>query len=230
MEEFLLSKSTYNLFESCNRKFYYNFLEFEKKFDEKSVEIMQYGTDFHKILEKMNKAKANNIIDEIEVPAKFKKLVESYKRIEKELEGMGFNAPILFEETIIAGKIKGIIDVAYSNKDESIVIDYKTVLKMRSDVDKYKTEMMIYAYLFNSKYNVPYDKIKVGIEMFKQVDGDADLKIISFSEKDVAGVISKVEEAHNFISTHLEIDDYKKVSESKTGMTCSYCEFYQICK
>ncbi len=224
-ENFKINKSTYNLFITCPRQFYYSYAKYPREQNELSKEIMKYGVDFHNLMKDYNQ---NNLID---IPDKFKELLIMHKSVVlTELIPKGYDKPLLVEGKLIHENINGIIDIALTNGDKNLIIDYKTVLKMKDNFIKYKPELLIYAYLLNKNYSIPYNQIEIGIEMIEQNTGLINFKMINFKEKDVEKEIENVKNIYTFIKTHNSINDYSKISKNKTSKICQYCDFYKICK
>ena len=226
-ENFKISKSMYNLFNSCNKQFYYSYANYPREINEISKEIMQFGTDYHNIM------KLNNINQLKEIPDKFKPLMSIHNEmIIPEIQMYGFNHKnvLLAEEKITYDNINGIIDVVFNGVNGNLIIDYKTVLSLKNDFSKYKPELLIYAYLLNKTKNIPYNEIKIGIEMVEQKTGLSKLQLIEFNESDIINEIKNVNEVYNFIKNNKDIKNYKKISEDKTNKICKYCDFYKICE
>ncbi len=224
-ENFKINKSKYILFNTCQRQFYYSLAKYPSEQSELSKKLMNYGIEFHNLMKEYNKNESINI------PDKFKEILTMHKCITlTELNKQGYNKPILIEDKLMYGNINGIIDVAYNNGVSTLIIDYKTVLKLKDDFSKYKPELLIYAYLINKTYSTPYNQIKVGIEMIEQDTGLISYKLIDFKEEEIEKEIEKVNNDYNFIKTHNNINDYLKISKTKSSAICKYCDFYKVCK
>lgn len=226
MTIYKLSKSTYGTFLNCKRRFFYNLLGVEKIVDEKSQEIMNYGSDFHKLLNKYNESvirKTDN--EKILNNVKFKNLLKSHLNFDQEvLRKEGF-VPIATEQLYETEILKGFIDAVYFNQEKYLIIDYKSVLNIKQDFEKYKMELTFYTLLFSKVKKIDIKLIKSGIEMFKQKSSDFNYFIMETDKNEVEILDEKLKQTNDFIKTHFKETDYEK-----SYINCNYCEFKEKCQ
>lgn len=186
---------------------------------------MDYGIDFHKLLNNYNKniiKQENN--EKVLNNTKFKELLKSHQKFEQEVLLKNNWKPIATEQLYENEFIKGFVDVIYSNDENYLIIDYKTVLNINKSFDKYKTELLFYGYLFSEVKGIDIIKIKSGIEMFKQNSSDFNYFLMEINKEELDKIKEDIKNTYDFIITHFKEEDY-----DKSYVGCDYCEFKDIC-
>ena len=225
-----ISKSSLGTFESCKRKYFYSLLGFKTELNE----YMKYGLDFHSIIEKYNK---NLIKNDDSIPSmneKFRGNFYSYKKFLDNLKEIGYNkVPYSCELPISYEQFFGYIDVIFTNdKDEYLIADFKTIPNFREfSEDKYKMELVFYAYVFSKMKNIPLNKIKTVLLRFEQNGKNSDINFIDIDEISVTYYMNIAEKMKDFINNSKgKIEEFPMVDLNKSSYTCKYCDFYKICK
>ena len=88
-----------------------------------------------------------------EIKKNYPELVSTEMKFEPQLISLGFDSPL---------KFKSFIDAVFRNKDEYLIVDWKTD-KKTSYASKHRQQLEAYRRVFSAKMNVPIDKIKVAI-------------------------------------------------------------------
>lgn len=228
-----VSKSSLNTFLQCQRKFYYSLLGTEL---EKTSPEMQYGTDFHKLLENYNnKMIKGDFQKEIKVDKEFLPTFNKYVEILGSLEKEGFKI-ISSEFPIGAEGFFGFIDALFYDEKEKkyLILDFKTLTSSaydKANIEKYRLEINFYIYLLSHFKNADYRNILGGVVIFEQKGERAELKYIN---NDIDKYYSNIDEAKVMLEKLNKADgspdEFPKVSEDKTDYACRYCSFYNMCR
>lgn len=177
----LYSFSKLDLFNTCPRCYYYNYI---KKIDRIPNVYGFLGGSFHDCLEKLQKGEISieEAIDKFkedcstselmgldfpteEAKKKYIKNLLLYLKSYKRLEGE-FKTEEYFEVEIEGVKIRGYIDVYVIRGDEIYVIDYKTSAKFsKKELVKKENQCLLYAAYLQEKY--PNKKIYCAFDMCK---------------------------------------------------------------
>lgn len=227
-----ISKSSFGVFNGCERKFYYNQLGFPWT----TNEIIEYGNEAHKILEKYNKGIMSNKKTSEKVPSEFEPILGIYKgNTLPAIKALGYTELVGAEVELFYGYYHGIIDALFKKKDkeEYLIVDFKTVVSLGSfNRDKYKNEMYIYLHLLNKARNIECDNINLAIARFRQKFYEGDFNIIEKDEKEFNSILTAVDKMNKKLyESSGNIKDFPQVSPDKTNRLCQMpCEFYSICE
>ncbi len=224
-----VSKSTFGTFNSCERKYYYSQLEFKIV----PNKYMQYGLDFHVLLEKYNKIEISDYEKPqktIKVPEKFKVQFDNYIKIISKLKSEGWRIQAT-EIRLSYENITGIIDLVMAKENKYLIVDFKTIPRFNQfDASKYEPEMLIYSYLFEKSNNINTNNIELAIFRFEQEGENYD---INYIENDVLKRhfwIESVNLMHEKITKSIgSIKDFPKIDINNKGFVCKYCDFFDIC-
>lgn len=222
-----ISKSSYLTFLDCRRKYYYSLMGYAYE----ANEMMQYGLDFHKVLEDYNKNLMKG--ESYKCPKKFEDNFDAYNKIISKLVEAGYQSvPIASELKLISGILYGIIDcVFYHPSGKYLVIDYKTVGKIGGfDTEKYKPEMMLYAQLYATIKKIPIESISTGIIRFEQNGKGYDFNEIPVDLEYINNLLNDINKMDEFIKNSTgDISEFPKVDETKTCFSCRYCNYNKVC-
>jgi RecB family exonuclease len=222
-----LSKSSFGTFLECRRKFLYSKLGYPRK----ENPIMQYGTDMHKILEKFNTQLLQATGKKITIKAEFAGNFEAYNKFYNRLVKEGYKI-VASEQSITVGDITGIVDAIFTNGKEYIVIDFKTVTNASKtfDKNKYRQELLLYAYLVSTKYNIDITMASVGILRMQQKGKEFDINMIEFKTEEVSSLIFEINKVVDFLKNAKgELSEFPVVDPTKSCFACQYCDYNSIC-
>lgn len=223
-----------NLFESCNRKYYYSLLGYKQE----PNEIMDYGTEMHKILEKYNESLVKQKEFKTKIPPEYIKPFMSYKEnILPKIEKLGYSLiPDAYEEYISLDNISGIIDVVFKSENEHnkyLVADYKTVPYLSSfNSVKYMNDAYFYVHLWHKFKKIPIENCEFAIIRMQQKNFNCELNILELDYQVYLNKIDSINSVINKINTSTgDIKDFPMVSINKDADACKYCDFRKsICK
>ena len=223
-----ISKSSYLTYLDCKRKYYYSLVGYIQE----TNEMMMYGLDFHKVLEDYNKKLMTG--EDYKCPKKFESNFEAYNIMRGMLEEKGYQkVPVASELKLMSGDIYGIIDcVFYNPNGKYMVIDYKTVMKVgKFDSEKYKPEMMLYAFIYAANKNIELKSISTGIMRFEQNGTGFDFNEIPVDEDYINELITDIGRMDDFIKNSSgDISEFPMVDETKSSFSCRYCNYNKVCK
>ena len=225
-----ISKSSLATYLSCNRKYYYSLVGFEVI----PNKYMQYGTEFHEIIENYNKNLMLNKENKEVKSLKYKNNLISYIDFLNSLEQKGYEKiPYRCEMPVKYEQYFGFIDVIFTNKktDKFLIVDFKTIPNFTLfDEDKYKQELIFYAYTFSKMNNIDIKNIETILLRFEQNGDKFDENVVKFTEDDINSTFIMVDEMKNKLNTSTgSIDDFKMIDLSKSSYTCKYCDYFNIC-
>lgn len=226
-----ISKSSLGVYLSCNRKYYYSLVGFEIT----PNKYMQYGTEFHEIIENYNKNLMLNKENKEPKNLNYRNNLNSYKKFLNLLDSKGYEKiPYRCEMPVKYEQYFGFIDVIFTNKktDKFLIIDLKTIPKFTLfDENKYKQELAFYTYIFSKMNNIDIKNIETALLRFEQNGEQFDENFIKITEYDIYSTFIMVNEMKNKINTSTgSIDDFKMIDTSKNSYTCKYCDYFNICE
>ena len=158
-----LSYSSMNLFNQCERWFYYRYIINEKPTEQTDTKYADFGSCIHELLEK-----EEQLTDEI--------LNKYWNKFN--LEGKGFNKedvknqfnyvkslnlPIVKKEEVIHLNFEGqqLIGIIDAVLEDNTIVDYKTSSYTIKKQREYEEQVKFYAWLVYKKFNIIPPKVMI---------------------------------------------------------------------
>ena len=226
-----VSKSSLNTFLECERKYYYNNI---LKIQTPKNEIVQYGFDFHAIVEQFNKHITDEIyVDINNVADKFKQPFLQYMIIIDNYYDEDYK--LFASELTVKDETKnlyGIIDIILKKDDKYIIIDLKTVVSFNEfKKEKYEREMVLYVYMLSKTQNIDISKIRTMLIRLQQNGELYDENEIIITEDLITKYLNEADILNTKIKTSKGIiEEFNMIDKSHNNFKCVYCPFLNICK